>query len=186
VSGVRCGLILWVSTLILLLLLIIIIAKRINAKQCQPSSFPIRKFNSASNKIMVMNSGARRTSVNFLCVCRPTWNSSRRYKLIYSQHNVQLLPAGRPWNHSAEVPMVEEIFNNSADGMAFFVYRSGYKTAYLLFHCVETYIGCTRILLNYKVLYCLQNMRRLISLKSSSQIKYLRVVLSYYLRSNQE
>ena len=66
-----------------------------------------------------MNSGARRLSVNFLCVCRRTWKSYRRYKLICSHHNVQLLPAGRPWTHNAEVPMVEEVFNNSADGMAF-------------------------------------------------------------------
>ena len=172
------------STHSLLLLLKIIIAKRINGTKCRHSSFPTRKFNSAFNKIMVMNSGARRTSVNFLCVCRRAWNSSRRYKLICSHHNVQLLPTGRPWTHSAEVPMVEEVFNNSADGMVFFVCRSGYKTAYLLFNCGETYIGC--ILLCYKVLYCLQNMRRLISLMSSSQIKYLLVVLSYYLGSTQE
>ena len=113
-----------------------------------------------------MNSDARRTSAKFLCVCRRTRNSARPYKLICSHHNVQLLPAGRPWTHNAEVPMVEEVFNNSADGMSFLVCRSGYKTAYLLFHCVETYIGF--ILLSYKILYCLQNMRRLISLMPSS------------------
>lgn len=47
---------------------------------------------------------------------RRTWNTARRYQLICAHHYVQLLPTGRPWTHSAEVPVVEEVYNNSADG----------------------------------------------------------------------
>jgi len=38
--------------------------------------------------------------------------------------------------------------------------RTGYKTTYLLHHCVETYIEC--ILLSYKLLYWRQNFGKLV------------------------
>ena len=57
------------------------------------------------------------------------------------------------------------------------VCRTGYKTAYLLQYCVETYIEC--ILLSYKLLYWQKNFGKLVRLKSLSQIRYLLLVLSY-------
>jgi len=65
-----------------------------------------------------MNSSTTRTSAESLCVCRRTWNSDRPYQLICARYNVHLLPAGRLWTHSAEVSLVEEVSNNSADGKA--------------------------------------------------------------------
>jgi hypothetical protein len=65
-----------------------------------------------------MISGTTRTNAKSLCVCRRTWDSDRPFKLICARHNVHLLPAGRLWTHSAEVPLVEEVSNNSADGKA--------------------------------------------------------------------
>ena len=65
-----------------------------------------------------MNSGTSRTNTKSLCLDRRTWNVSRRCQLICAHNNVLLLPAGRPWTHSSEVPLVEEVSNNSADGKA--------------------------------------------------------------------
>lgn len=51
---------------------------------------------------------------------------------------------------------------------------AGHKTAYLVHHRVETYIGW--VLLLYKLLYFRQSFGRLLSLTSSSQIKYILLV----------
>lgn len=52
-------------------------------------------------------------------LCRRPWDFARRYQLICAYHHVQLLPAGRPWAQRAEVLVVEEVHNDSADGKTF-------------------------------------------------------------------
>lgn len=54
-------------------------------------------------------------SKNALFFYRGPRNPSRGHKLLCSHHHVLLLPSGSPWTGSTETPLVEEVFNISAD-----------------------------------------------------------------------
>ena len=123
-----------------------------------------------------MNSGTTRTIAKSLCLCRRTWNSARPYQLICAHHNVLLLPAGRPWTHSSEVPLVEEVSNNSADGKAYLCLSIWIQ------YCIFTASLCQNIhrmyIITLLALCCRPNIEKLVSFTSLSQIKYILVVLS--------
>jgi len=123
-----------------------------------------------------LNSGTTRTIAKSLCLCRRTWNSARRYQLICAHNNVLLLPAVRPWTHSAEVPLVEEVSNNSADG------KASLCLSIWIQKCIFTASLCQNIYRMYIIMlyvhYCRQNIEKLVSFTSLSQIMYILVVLS--------